>query len=188
VQERPAGLVYRPDLLTRDEETRLLDVFEVMDFESVVMHGRAARRSVRHFGVVYDFDTWRIRSAEPVPVYLHDTRDRTAALAGLPAEEFQQALVTRYPPGATIGWHRDAAAFGRVVAGVSLGGACVMRFQRRASGGERRVYEQPLEPRSAYLLAGAARFAWQHSIPAVVETRYSVTFRSLRPTTGNEGI
>src|SRR3712207_8467371 len=45
------------------------------------------------------------------------------------AEELAQTLVTRYPPGAAIGWHRDAPAFG-VVAGVSLGSACRMRFQR----------------------------------------------------------
>jgi alkylated DNA repair dioxygenase AlkB len=56
----------------------------------------------------------------------------------------------------------------------------VMRFQRRASGGERRVFEQPLAKRSAYVLAGAARSAWQHSVPAVKQERWSVTFRQVR--------
>lgn len=56
-----------------------------------------------------------------------------------------------------------------------------MRFQRRAAGGERReVFEQPLERRSGYVLSGAARSAWQHSIPAVAQERYSVTFRTVR--------
>ncbi len=55
-----------------------------------------------------------------------------------------------------------------------------MRFQRRAAGGERRVFEQPLERRSGYVLSGAARSVWQHSIPAVAQERYSVTFRTVR--------
>jgi alkylated DNA repair dioxygenase AlkB len=54
-----------------------------------------------------------------------------------------------------------------------------MRFQRR-SGGERSVAELELEPRSAYLMSGSARWAWQHSIPAAKALRYSITFRTLR--------
>jgi alkylated DNA repair protein (DNA oxidative demethylase) len=68
--------------------------------------------------------------------------------------------------------------FGDVV-GVSLRSACLLRFQR-GQGGERRIFEQVLEPRSAYVLTGPCRSAWQHSIPAVLEERYSITFRTLR--------
>jgi alkylated DNA repair dioxygenase AlkB len=34
--------------------------------------------------------------------------------------------------------------------------------------------------RSAYLLRGPSRTEWEHSIPAVDELRYSITFRNLR--------
>ena len=105
-------------------------------------------------------------------------------MAGLDPVSFEQALVTRYPTGATIGWHRDARAFGTVVGGVALGSDCVMRLQRRAVGGERRVFEQPLDRRSAYVLSGAARWVWQHSLPAVAEGRYSITFRTLSDAVG----
>ncbi len=54
-----------------------------------------------------------------------------------------------------------------------------MRFQRKV-GDERRVYEVELAPGSAYVLGGQARSLWQHSIAAVDEERYSVTFRTLR--------
>ena len=37
-----------------------------------------------------------------------------------------------------------------------------------------------LEPRSVYLLTGAARREWEHSIPPLDELRYSVTFRSVK--------
>jgi alkylated DNA repair protein (DNA oxidative demethylase) len=42
------------------------------------------------------------------------------------------------------------------------------------------VYEVELAPRSAYVLAGAARSNWQHSIPPVPDLRFSITFRQLR--------
>jgi alkylated DNA repair dioxygenase AlkB len=180
VTERPAGLRDLGEVLTAAEESALLTRLASLATEPVVMRGVASRRQVRHFGVSYDFDTWGTTPAEPVPDYLLALRDRVAGLAGAPPETFVEALVTRYPPGATIGWHRDAAAFGPLVIGVSLGSDAVMRFQRRAAGGERHVHEQPLGRRTAYLLAGAARSAWQHSVPAVKAERWSVTYRQLR--------
>ncbi|MEV1332986.1 hypothetical protein AB0J20_25830 [Micromonospora costi] len=54
--------------------------------------------------------------------------DRGAA--GVPADSLAQALVTRYPPGAVVGGHRDASAFGPTVAGLSPGSACLLGFQR----------------------------------------------------------
>ena len=52
--------------------------------------------------------------------------------------ELADLLVTRYPPGARIGWYRDAPQLGEV-GGVSLPAACRMRFRRgraRALGGD----------------------------------------------------
>ena len=88
-------------------------------------------------------------------------------------------LVSRYPAGAGIGWHRDAPTFGSRIAGVALASPCRMRFQR-TSGGTRSTAAVELPPRSAYLLSGKARWSWQHSIPAAKELRYSVTFRTLK--------
>ncbi|MDQ1645441.1 MAG: hypothetical protein QOJ50_1625 [Cryptosporangiaceae bacterium] len=178
--ERPDGLLYQPELLTRDEERDLLGLLAGLDFGEVRMRGQVARRTVRHFGYDYGYESWRLTPADPLPDWLVPARDRCATLAGLDPAAFAQALVTRYPPGAPIGWHRDAPMFGPVVAGVSLGSGCLLRFQRRRDG-ERRVFEQPLGARSAYVLAGAARSAWQHSIAPVTDLRYSVTFRTVHP-------
>ncbi|HYP14880.1 MAG TPA: alpha-ketoglutarate-dependent dioxygenase AlkB, partial [Bryobacteraceae bacterium] len=100
------------------------------------------------------------------------------ALASVDPGEFAEALVTEYPPGAGIGWHRDAPPFG-IVAGISLGATCRMRFQK-GTGPERVTSAAELPPRSIYLLTGPARKEWQHTIPAVKQTRYSITFRTLR--------
>jgi DNA oxidative demethylase len=176
--EEPEGLVYRPELLSEREEAALLDVLTELRFDPIVLHGQAARRTARHFGLDYDYDARTPLPGEPVPDWLLPVRDRAATLAGHEPEELVEILVQRYPAGSTIGWHRDAPAFG-TVAGVSLGGSARLRFQR-GRGDARRVWEVLLEPRSGYVLAGAARTSWQHSIPPTKELRYSITFRTLR--------
>ncbi|MDQ6775994.1 MAG: alpha-ketoglutarate-dependent dioxygenase AlkB [Actinomycetota bacterium] len=82
-------------------------------------------------------------------------RERAAQLAGFEPEELVEILVQPYPPGSTIGWHRDAPMFGTVL-GISLRVSARLRF-RRGKGEERRASEVPLEPRSGYVLAGEAR-------------------------------
>jgi DNA oxidative demethylase len=178
VTETPKGLVYRPELISVGEEASLLEVLESLRFDPIVMHGQAARRTARHFGLDYDYGARSPQPGEAIPDWLLPLRTRAAELAGREPEELVEILVQRYPPGSTIGWHRDAPAFGTVT-GVSLGGSSRLRFQR-GKGDERRVWEMVLEPRSGYVLAGEARTSWQHSIPPTKELRYSVTFRTLR--------
>jgi alkylated DNA repair dioxygenase AlkB len=142
------------------------------------MHGRAARRTARHYGLDYDYESRTPMPGEPVPAWLEDVRSAAAELASLEPAELVEVLVQRYPPGATIGWHRDAPAFDTVV-GVSLASECRLRFQR-GKGPDRRVWDIVLEARSGYVLTGDSRTSWQHSIPPTKELRYSVTFRTLR--------
>jgi DNA oxidative demethylase len=176
--EEPQGLVYRPELLSVEAETALLDKFESLRFDPIVMHGQEARRTARHFGLDYDYEARTPQPGEPMPEWLGPVRARAAELAGVEPEELVEILVQRYPPGSTIGWHRDAPAFGKVV-GISVGGSSRLRFQR-GKGEARRVWEVVLEPRSGYVLDGEARTSWQHSIPPTKELRYSITFRTLR--------
>ena len=176
--EEPQGLVYRPELLSVAEETALLAELEALRFDPIVMHGQAAKRTARHYGLDYDYESRTPMPGEPLPDWLEPVRARATALAGVEPDELVEILVQRYPPGSTIGWHRDAPAFGTVV-GVSLGSACRLRFQR-GKDEARRVWEVLLEPRSGYVLGGEARTSWQHSIPPTKELRYSITFRTLR--------
>ena len=176
--EEPQGLVYRPELISVEEEAALLAELETLRFDPIVMHGQEAKRTARHYGLDYDYGSRTPMPGEPLPVWLEPVRARAAELSGVEPEELVEILVQRYPAGSTIGWHRDAPAFGTVV-GVSLGGPSRLRFQR-GKGEERRVWEVLLEPRSSYVLDGEARTSWQHSIPPTKELRYSITFRTLR--------
>jgi DNA oxidative demethylase len=176
--EEPEGLVYRPELLSVEDENALLGQMERLRFDPIVLHGQAARRTGRHFGLDYDYEARTPMEGEPVPDWLLPARAQAAELAGHDPEDLVEILVQRYPPGATIGWHRDAPAFGTVI-GVSLGGFSRLRFQR-GKREARRVWEVVLAPRSCYVLRGEARSSWQHSIPPTKELRYSITFRTLR--------
>jgi DNA oxidative demethylase len=177
--EVPQGLVYRPDLLSKDDERRLLEELEPLEFHEIHMHGVVAKRTARHFGFDYHYERRGVvGDAEPIPNWLLPVRAAGAELAGLAPEELVEALVQRYPEGAQIGWHRDAPMFGTVV-GVSLLSASRMRF-RRDVGGERQTFEVELAPRSGYVLAGEARTKWQHHVPPAKSLRYSITFRTLR--------
>ena len=176
----PAGLIFRAGFVSEEEERRLLEQVEALALHTISMRGQIARRTVRHFGFDYDYESYgKLVRGEPIPEWLDGVRARCADFADVAPDDLVQALVSRYRPGAPIGWHRDAPMFGATIVGVSLAGGCRMRFQRTLRG-ERELYELELPPRSAYVLAGEARSAWQHSIPPVKELRYSITFRTLK--------
>ena len=176
--EEPEGIVYRPELLAVEEEAELLRRFETLRFDPIVLHGQTAKRTGRHYGLDYDYEARTPLPGEPVPEWLEPVRARAAEFARFRPEELAEILVQRYPAGSTMGWHRDAPAFGTVI-GVSLAGSARLRFQR-GKGEARRVWEVLLEPRSGYVLSGPARTSWQHSIPPTKELRFSLTFRTLR--------
>jgi alkylated DNA repair dioxygenase AlkB len=177
--EPPDGLRYVADFLSSDEEASLLAVVDELALGEVRMHGVVARRRVAHFGMGYAYAARALEPAPPPPPAIDAVRTRAAALAGVDANELVEILVSRYPPGAGIGWHRDAPQFG-IVVGVSLGAPARFRMRRTLAGGAMVGWEQPLAPRSAYVLVGQARWTWQHMIPPVQESRTSLTFRTLR--------
>jgi len=177
--ERPSGFAYRPEFVSASDERLLLDFAAGLELHPVLIRDQPSRRLVRHFGYGYDYETWRVHEIEPIPSELEALRERAEALAQLAPGEFVEVLVTRYPAGAAIAWHRDAPAFAERIVGVSLGSACQLQL-RSGEGAERRVFEQELEPRSAYLLSDAARTTWQHRIPPTPAERWSLTFRALR--------
>ena len=182
VAVRPAGLLYEPDFLTEDEEGALLSEIERFQFDEVRMRGQVAKRTVLHFGLRYDYEGWGLTPADPLPEPLLGLRRRSAAYVDVAPDAFVETLISRYPPGAGIGWHRDAPMFGPTVVGVSLLSPCRMRFQRRRAG-VRETHTEELAPRSVYALTGAARWSWQHSILSTPGLRYSVTFRTLASVT-----
>jgi alkylated DNA repair dioxygenase AlkB len=176
----PEGFRYAAEFLTPEDEGALLERIAAVELAPVVMRGYQAKRRTAHFGVVYGYAAWRVTPGPPIPEWLLPLRSRGAAFAGEDSLSFSEALISEYPAGATIGWHRDAPQFGATVIGISLAASGRMRFRRALADGRMERAAQQLEPRSAYVMAGPARSEWQHSVPAVESLRYSITFRTVR--------
>jgi len=180
----PDGFRYRAAFVSGDEERRLADIIGGIEFANFEMRGVVARRRVAFFGATYDAS---LPASGPVPEFLFALRSRIASWAQVEPAAFAMVLVNEYQPGAPIGWHRDAPQYD-IVAGVSLLSAGRMRFRpyrspaATASDAARRsaTHEIVLARRSAYLMTGDARNAFEHHIPPVAQLRYSITFRTLR--------
>lgn len=175
---RPAGFDYRGDVLSPGEEESLVEHFAELPFKPFEFHGFLGKRRVVSFGWRYDYGAQRVQPSTPMPDFLLPLRERAAEVAGIAYERLQQALVTEYAPGAAIGWHRDKPMFKDVVA-FSLLSPCRLRLRRRRGGAWER-WAMEVQPRSTYVLRGAARQEWEHSIPPLESLRYSVTFRDFR--------
>ncbi|HEX6005124.1 MAG TPA: alpha-ketoglutarate-dependent dioxygenase AlkB [Burkholderiales bacterium] len=176
----PAGLAYLADLITANEEASLLANIGRLPLAEARYKQYTAKRRILSFGAQYDFSSNELHPSAPLLGFLQPLREKVSAWRAIPAHEFAHALVTEYRPGTALGWHRDVPDFEGVV-GVSLGTACRMRFRAyppkpgRSMGG----FELRLEPRSACVMQGAARWRWQHAIPPTPALRYSITFRTL---------
>src|SRR5436305_1436880 len=174
----PEGFTYRPGLFSDAAEQELLEHVRELPFREFQFHGFLGKRRIVSFGWRYDFNGGGLQETDDLPDFLLSVQKKAAAFAGLKPSDLQQVLLTEYRPGAAIGWHKDRSVFGDVV-GISLLSACNFRLRRKTGATWERA-SIVLAPRSAYLLQGAVRTEWDHSIPGVTELRYSITFRNFR--------
>src|SRR5262249_48495797 len=135
------------------------------------------KRRVVFFGSRYDFTHQRLEAAEGLPAWLVPLAGRVERFVALPSGSIKHALCTEYDVGAGIGWHRDKKHFVRVL-GPSLPAPCNSRSRRKA-GNKWERFTLTAQPRSLYVMPGASRHLWEHSIPPVETPRYSITFRTM---------
>src|SRR3984885_14149372 len=176
-ESEPRGFRYREEIMTDAEQAALVESIRQLDLKPFEFHGHLGNRRVISFGLRYDYSRRSVEAASELPPFLNELRTQAAEFAGRNVNEFRQAGVNEYRPGAGIGWHKDKAQFGMIV-GVSLLAPATMRFRRAQDRGWARV-SRILAPRSMYVLSGEARTEWEHSIPPLNTLRYSITFRTL---------
>jgi alkylated DNA repair dioxygenase AlkB len=176
-QLTPPGFRYAENVITEAGEATLVAYLQTLDLKPFEFHGHLGNRRVISFGLRYDYSRRSVEAASELPPFLNELRTQAAEFAGRNVNEFRQAGVNEYRPGAGIGWHKDKAQFG-IVVGVSLLAPATMRFRRAQDRGWARV-SRTLAPRSMYVLSGEARTEWEHSIPPLDTLRYSLTFRTL---------
>ncbi|HEY1233565.1 MAG TPA: alpha-ketoglutarate-dependent dioxygenase AlkB [Candidatus Binatia bacterium] len=180
----PEGFLYRRDFVSKTEEQELIKEIQKLTLVAFKYYQFTGKRRTATFGWQYEFGNNDIIKAPDLPEFLLPLRERAGKLFKMDVDSLVQASIVEYPLGAPIGWHRDIPQFG-IIIGVSLAGACRMRlreYRRPRSKTSRRgeAVSIELEPRSIYLMSGSSRQRWQHSIPPVKESRYSVVMRTLR--------
>ncbi len=177
----PEGFSYYPDFLTEEEELLLIDAITTVELHTLIFQGFTAKRKVKSFGYDYNFDKRQISEGEAVPTSFSFLLQKVASHLQVPTDRLAEVLVTEYPVGSVINWHRDAPPFD-VIVGISLLSSCKFRFRpynklEREKGS---ILSLNVAPRSLYILQGNARSDWEHSIAPVKELRYSITLRTLR--------
>lgn len=177
----PAGFLYYDDFLTEAEESKLLDEIAELELHNLSYHGYKANRKVRSFGYDYNFESNKLTKGAPIPLGFEFLIQKITDHIGIQKNEVAELLVTEYPVGSVINWHRDAPQF-LLIAGISLLSDCIFRLRPYLKEQQTRssIISFPVKRRSLYVMKDAARNDWQHSISPVKSLRYSITLRTLR--------
>lgn len=180
----PDGFIYQPNFISEAEERELIREIRELSLAPFKYYRFTGKRRTVSFGWQYEFGAGDITKAPDVPAFLLPLRSRAAKLFNIDADSLVQTSIIEYSTGSPIGWHRDIPQFG-IVVGASLGAACRMRFRKYDRGRSKNKNRDErlsieLQPRSIYLMSGASRESWQHSIPPVKELRYAIMMRTLR--------
>jgi alkylated DNA repair dioxygenase AlkB len=177
----PRGFSYFPAFLSNEEETELMNVIEKTELHNLNFHGYMAHRKVASFGYDYSFVNRSLTKGKDIPAEFDHLIKKISITLSLDPTLIAELLVTEYPVGSVINWHRDAPPFD-LIAGVSLLSDCTfkLRPQEKINQTRSATLSFPVERKSLYVMNGSARTDWQHSIAPVKTKRYSITFRTLK--------
>ena len=177
----PPGFSYFPDFLTIKEERELRNEIAKLELHNMVFQGFEAKRKVASFGYDWSFEKRILSKGKEIPASFRVLMNKVAEHLSIDPADFAELLVTEYPIGSVINWHRDAPPFD-LIAGISLLSDCVFKLRPHDKAKQNRgaVISVPVKSRSLYSMSGVAKTEWQHSIAPVKEVRYSITLRTLR--------
>ncbi len=181
----PDGFLYRKNFISEAEEQELIEEIQKVQLEPFKYYQFTGKRRTASFGWQYEFGASEITAAPEMPPFLLPLRVRAGKVFNIDPNSLVQTSIIEYSTGSPIGWHRDIPQFG-VVVGISLGAACRMKFRKYSRVRSKKIDRNEvlsieLQPCSIYLMSGAARESWQHSIPPVKQLRYAIMMRTLRP-------
>jgi alkylated DNA repair dioxygenase AlkB len=174
----PTGLRYVSEFISAETERDLIARIANLPLKPFQFGAFEGHRQVKSFGFRYDYTLQKLTESDPIPEWLVAVAGKVERFDDLPEGSIRQVLCTDYDVGVGIGWHRDKPHFDKVF-GLSLASPCRLRFRRRTAGGWER-FTLSAAPRALYRMEGEVRHDWEHSIPAVEQRRYSITFRTMR--------
>jgi alkylated DNA repair dioxygenase AlkB len=183
-----AGLRYVADVNEPAEEVALLTQIDARPWLADL------KRRVQHYGYKYNYKARAISRSMfvgPLPAFALELGARLI-VAKLLTEVPDQLIVNEYEPGQGITPHVDCEpCFKERIVTVSLGSPCEMEFLPKEDAQASKAIV--LEPRSALLISGPARYEWLHTIRARLsdrgrprKRRVSLTFRNVILGDGDE--
>lgn len=178
----PPGFHYYSDFISRIEEVQLIREIEKVPLRTFIFQGFEAKRKVASFGYDWNFTNRRLTKGKAVPANFRPLIEKVTQRLSLRADDIGEVLLTEYPAGSVINWHRDAPPF-KLIAGISLNSDSVFRLRPhdKMKQGRNSVLSIALKRRSLYVLSGESRTDWEHSITPVHDLRYSITLRTINP-------
>jgi alkylated DNA repair dioxygenase AlkB len=154
-----SGLSYCPDFITSEEEAFLISAIDSYPW----IHD--LKRRVQHYGYRYDYKSRQATKDTyigPLPDWILPIAQKLTddkKFSTLP----EQVIVNEYLPGQGISAHIDCVpCFGNVIASLSLGSPCIMKFENIRLKENRDLF---LAQRSLTVFRGEARHQWTHAIP-----------------------
>ncbi len=177
----PTGFSYHPNFISREDENDLIDYINQLPLTPFEFKGFEAKRKTMSFGMDYHFNHHTLTKGQKIPAYFDQLIRKVSTITSVPGECWVELLVTEYPPGSVINWHRDAMPF-EIIAGISLHSDCQFKLRPYGEDNSKRrsVLTIPCRARSLYVMKDASRWEWQHSIAPVKYKRYSITLRTLK--------
>ncbi|MBK6701469.1 MAG: alpha-ketoglutarate-dependent dioxygenase AlkB [Saprospiraceae bacterium] len=175
------------DFISNEEEIKLLSSIDKNKWLSDL------KRRVQHYGYKYDYKARRIDQSlfiGDIPnwmVFLCDRLQEKQIISFKP----DQAIINEYVGDQGISAHIDCEpCFGDTIISISLGGQCVMNFQREVNTKEQYKIPLLIKPRTLLVMTKESRFNWYHGIPSRKtdkfndqihkrQRRVSITFRKV---------
>jgi alkylated DNA repair dioxygenase AlkB len=156
-----AGLKILYDFINKKEEKELLDNID----KSIWLTD--LKRRVQHYGYKYDYKARRIDQSffiGEIPSWMKFLTER---LQSQNIIDFvpDQAIINEYIDDQGIAPHIDCEpCFGDTIISISLGGQCVMNFQREQTSVEQDKVPLLILPKTLIVMTGESRFNWFHGI------------------------
>jgi alkylated DNA repair dioxygenase AlkB len=175
------GLRYIVDYIDAQTHDELVDMVSAQTWMDV-----PGQRRMQFYGYTYDYSSRSIKRSGKLPAWAARVAEKIRR-DGLSPQAPVQLSVIEYAPGQGIFTHVDAEVFSDVIV-ISLLSPCVMDFFDSRSAATASLL---LEPRSALVLSGDARYRWQHGISTrasdewngeIIQRarRISLTFRNVQ--------
>jgi len=181
------GLKVLFDFISNDEEKELLINIDKSNWLTDL------KRRVQHYGYKYDYKARRIDQSYfigEIPTWMKFLSDR---LQQLKIIDFvpDQAIINEYINDQGIAAHIDCEpCFGDTIISISLGGQCVMNFQKEQASIEQDKIPLLIQPKTLIVMTGESRFNWYHEIEGRKsdkfnervhkrQRRVSITFRKI---------